>query len=663
MAPNIGFAFLLMTFLVSIFLPFFNFVSINKLTAQQRLLKNSELEKISKILVSLIFFCAFFSQISLINSYINSDYSVANVYQNSHHLKPLLYKISGSWGNHEGSMLLLITILCGYTLIFSFLSKINAATKLIIISSQSLIIAAFSAFTAFTSNPFLRLFPAPKDGLGLNPILQDIGLSMHPPMLYTGYIGFSLIFSFAIAGLLTENISSTFAKHLKSWLLFSWGFLTLGIGLGSWWAYRELGWGGYWFWDPVENISLMPWLAGTALIHCVKFLEKKEIFKIWTAFLSILSFILCLLGIFLTRSGILTSVHSFAIDAQRGFFVITLIMLIGGAGLLIFGSKSHKIQSQKTTKETTKETNFHFWSKIGAALINNYFLILALFIVLLGTIYPIFSQSLFNQFISIGPNYYNKLFAILIIPFLIFLAISTSLNFSQKTSQEKIINRFNVMILLFSALLTGLVFSYEKSTNFLQITILFLAIFAAILTISIFAKALLTKKETTFLQSFFSSENLSRIPVTTAHIGFSLIIIGIVLTSSFGITKELNIKENESVKIENYDIKFIKIGYIAGANFVAREGLFEVKKNDKAFVMLLPQLRFYPISNQTTNEAAIKSGLLGDLYLVLGQKDENGFYALRIYTKPFIYLMWLGCAMIFGAAMVGILANLVKLKK
>lgn len=658
MAPNIGFAFLLMTFLVSIFLPLFNFVSINKLNAQQRLLKNSELEKISKILVSLIFFCALFSQISLITSYINSDYSVANVYQNSHHLKPLLYKISGSWGNHEGSMLLLITILCGYTLIFSFLSNINAATKLIIISSQSLIIAAFSAFTAFTSNPFLRLFPTPKSGLGLNPILQDIGLSMHPPMLYTGYIGFSLIFSFAIAGLLTENISSAFAKHLKSWLLFSWGFLTLGIGLGSWWAYRELGWGGYWFWDPVENISLMPWLAGTALIHCIKFLEKKEIFKIWTAFLSILSFILCLLGIFLTRSGILTSVHSFAIDAQRGFFVITLIMLIGGAGLLIFGSKSHKIQSQKTTKET----NFHFCSKIGAALINNYFLILTLFIVLLGTIYPIFSQSLFNQFISIGPNYYNKLFAILIIPFLIFLAISTSLNFSQKTSQEKIINRFNGMILLLSGLLTCLVFSYEKSAKFLQIIILFLAIFAVILTISFFVKTLLSKKEATLLQRFLSSKNLSRIPVTAAHTGFSLIIIGIVLTSSFGITKELNIKENESVKIENYDIKFIKIGYVAGANFVAREGLFEVKKNEKAFVILLPQLRFYPISNQTTNEAAIRSSLLGDLYLVLGQKDENGFHALRIYTKPFIYLMWLGCAMIFGAAMVGIVVNLVKLK-
>lgn len=655
MAPNIGFASLLMVFLISIFLPFFNFISVNKLTNENRLLKNSELEKISKILISLVFSCSILAQLSLIYSYIISDYSVINVHQNSHYLKPLLYKISGSWGNHEGSMLLLITILCGYSVAFGFLSHINSATKVIILSCQSLIIAAFSAFTAFTSNPFLRSFPAPKEGLGLNPILQDIGLSMHPPMLYTGYIGFSLIFSFAIAGLLTEKVNSTFAKHLKGWLFFSWGFLTLGIGLGSWWAYRELGWGGYWFWDPVENISLMPWIAATALIHCVKFLEKKEIFKSWTAFLSILTFILCLLGIFLTRSGILTSVHSFAIDAKRGFFVIGLIALIGGAGLLVFGSKSHKLKSEKAT--------FHFLSKIGCALINNYFLLLALFIVVLGTLYPIFSQSLFDQFISIGPTYYNKLFTILIIPFLAFLAISTNLHYSQKTAKEKLINLSSLSICLAAAFLTSLTFYYERAADFLQLTILFTAIFAAILTILFFAKNVLSKKKSSLLQSIFSIKSLSKAPVTAAHLGFSLIIIGIVLTSSFGLTKELNIKENESIKIENYDIKFSQVGYKKGANFVAREGVFEVKKNDKPFVILLPQLRYYPVAKQTTNEAAIQSGLFGDLYLALGQKDENDFYALRIYTKPFINLIWLGCIMIFGGAIIGILVNFVQFNR
>ena len=297
MVPVIGFGLLLLVFSISIFLPIFNWASARKIKDFRDNGKVIELEKISQILTLLIFLSAFFSQLALIFSYLISDYSVANVYQNSHHLKPTIYKISGSWGNHEGSMLLLITILSGYSLAFAFLSKISAEKKLIILSSQSFIVAAFSSFTAFTSNPFIRLFPAPKEGLGLNPVLQDIGLAMHPPMLYVGYIGFSLVFSFAIAGLLLEKIDRDFSKYLKNWLFFSWGFLTAGIGLGSWWAYRELGWGGYWFWDPVENISLMPWIAATALIHCIKFLEKKEIFKSWTAFLAILTFILCLLGI------------------------------------------------------------------------------------------------------------------------------------------------------------------------------------------------------------------------------------------------------------------------------------------------------------------------------------------------------------------------------
>lgn len=648
-APTIGFALLLLVFSISIFLPFLNFVSTNKLASPQRLLKNSELEKISTILISLIFLCALFSQICLIFSFITSDYSVANVYQNSHHLKPLIYKISGSWGNHEGSMLLLITILSGYSLAFAFLSKIDVTRKVIILSSQSFIIAAFSAFTAFTSSPFLKIFPTPKSGLGLNPVLQDIGLAMHPPMLYTGYIGFSLVFSFAIAGLLTEKIDKNFAKYLKNWIFFSWGFLTLGIGLGSWWAYRELGWGGYWFWDPVENISLMPWLTATTLIHCIKLVEKKEIFKIWTAFLSILSFILCLLGIFLTRSGILTSVHSFAIDATRGFFVIALILIIGGMGLLIFGKKSGKIQS--------KTVSFSFWSKNGAILANNYFLVVALFIVLLGTIYPIFSQSIFNQFISIGPSYYNKLFGFLIIPFLAFLAISYSLNYSEKTPKDKIVNRTNSLICLICAFTTSLVFFYEKSTSFLQIAILFFAILCTVLTILSFLRTSFFKRRGSLLKKLFSLRSISAIPVTLAHLGFSLIITGIILTSSFGVTKEMNIKLGQSVKIENYEITFNDVNYTKGSNFVTRSGAFEVKKNDILYETLYPELRFYPIADKTTNEASIKSGFFGDIYIVLGQKDENDLYAIRIYTKPFIYLMWLGCAMIFAGAMVRILNN------
>ena len=615
MSPIIGFALLLLVLSISIFLPVFNFVSLRKKTPTKFL----ELEKISFYLTALSFVAAAISQLCLIYSFIISDYSVANVYQNSHHLKPLIYKISGSWGNHEGSMLLLISILSAYSFGFAFLSKIDAQRKVIISSAQSSIIALLAAFTAFTSNPFERIFPTPEVGLGLNPLLQDIGLALHPPMLYTGYIGFSLIFSFAIAGLLSERIDKKFAQHLKGWLFFSYGFLTFGIGLGAWWAYRELGWGGYWFWDPVENISLMPWIAATALIHCLKLLEKKEIFKIWTAFLAILTFILCLLGLFLVRSGVLTSVHSFAIDAKRGFFVIGLIFLIGGAGLLILGAKIPRLKSE--------QNKIFFWSKTGSILLNNYFLIVALFVVLLGTIYPIFSRGIFDEFISIGPEYYNKIFSFLITPFLIFLAISNQLNYSEKTTVKKFINLKISLLLLAAITITALTFFYHKSADFLQILILFLAIFSALITV-------------------FSSKNIA---MTLAHFGFSIIIVGIVITSSFGLTKEINLKKNESLKIANFEIKFLDVEYFAGKNFISRQGDFLVTKNDHKIAHLKPQLRYYPISEQTTNEASIKHGFFGDLYLVIGNKDEEENYAVRVYFKPFIYLIWLGCILIFLA--------------
>jgi cytochrome c-type biogenesis protein CcmF len=648
MSPIIGFALLLLVLSISIFLPIFNFVSIRKKNPTKFL----ELEKISFYLTALSFVAAAISQLCLIYSFIISDYSVANVYQNSHHLKPLIYKISGSWGNHEGSMLLLISILSAYSFGFAFLSKIDNERKVIISSAQSSIIALLAAFTAFTSNPFERIFPIPEVGLGLNPLLQDIGLALHPPMLYTGYIGFSLIFSFAIAGLLSERIDKKFAQHLKGWLFFSYGFLTFGIGLGAWWAYRELGWGGYWFWDPVENISLMPWIAATALIHCLKLLEKKEIFKIWTAFLAILTFILCLLGLFLVRSGVLTSVHSFAIDAKRGFFVIGLIFLIGGAGLLILGAKIPRLKSE--------QNKIFFWSKTGSILLNNYFLIVALFVVLLGTIYPIFSRGIFDEFISIGPEYYNKIFGFLITPFLIFLAISNQLNYSEKTDKKKFINRKIALIIVLSALITSSVFLYHKSADFLQIIILFLAIFSAIITLFSKGKILKQFQDDDAEKSFQKLRHSElvwgfNLAMTLAHFGFSIIIVGIVMTSSFGITKETNIKKNESLKIANFEIKFLDVEYFAGKNFISRQGDFLVTKNDHEIAHLKPQLRYYPISEQTTNEASIKHGFFGDLYLVIGNKDEEENYAVRVYYKPFIYLIWLGCILIFLATFLKIL--------
>jgi cytochrome c-type biogenesis protein CcmF len=346
------------------------------------------------------------------------------------------------------------------------------------------------------------------------------------------------------------------------------------------------------------------------------------------------------------RSGVLTSVHSFAIDAKRGFFVIGLIFLIGGAGLLIFGAKIPRLKSE--------QNKIFFWSKTGAILLNNYFLIVALFVVLLGTIYPIYSRGIFDEFISIGPEYYNKIFGFLITPFLVFFAISNQLNYSKKADKKKFINRKIALILVLSALITSSVFLYHKSADFLQIVILFLAIFSAVITL--FSKENIPQqvqdddggKSLRKLRHFKLASG-SNPAMTLAHFGFSIIIVGIVMTSSFGLTKEINLKKNESLKIANFEIKFLDVEYSAGKNFISRQGDFLVTKNGQEITHLKPQLRYYPISEQTTNEASIKHGFFGDLYLVIGNKDEEENYAVRAYYKPFIYLIWLGCTLIFLA--------------
>lgn len=624
MAPTLGFTALLLIISLSLFLPCLNIFN--------KSLGKKESTQISLATIAMIFFLALFAQCCLIYSYIASDYSVLNVYQNSHHLKPLIFKIAGSWGNHEGSMLLLLSVLSGYSLFFALRDKSEFKTATL--SSQCLIILGFASFTAFTSNPFERLFPAPSEGLSLNPLLQDIGLALHPPMLYVGYIGFSIVFSLTIAGLLCEKITPKLAQIMQFWLFLSWGFLTLGIGLGSWWAYRELGWGGYWFWDPVENVSLMPWLAATTLIHATKLLKTQNICKIWVTLLAITNFILCLIGIFLTRSGLLTSVHSFAVDAKRGFFIILLITIIGGIAMLIFAFKANKIiashQNIKLDKNDEKNpNNIKFFSQAGMIFANNYLLIIALFATLLGTLYPIFAQSIFNQSISIGAKYYNQIFTILLLPFLIFLTISYFVHYKIQTNKIKIITQRNCLILLASSSLTFLTYIKTNNASFAEICLLFLALNGS------------------FLASL-SHKTVSNI----AHLGFTLLVIGIIL-SSLGSVKEVNIKQGEIINVSdglNYQIRFDRVDYKAGQNFLAREGIFTILENSKELNRIKPQLRYYPVSDQTTNEAAIWHGIFGDLYLAIGNKDENNFYALRIYYKPFIYLIWLGCLIISVAA-------------
>lgn len=603
MISKLGFSLLLLQSIIGFILPVICFC--------YKKYSIKELFLVIKKITLLTLIIAVLTNLCLIYSFIISDYSVVNVYQNSHHLKPLIFKIAGSWGNHEGSMLLLITVINFYTFIFAFYSGLDNKIKITTICSQNFIIALFSSYTAFASNPFKLNFPIPSQGLGLNPILQDIGLALHPPMLYSGYLGFTIVFSITIAGLLNNNFNLKVINSISNWLYIAYALLTIGITLGAWWAYRELGWGGYWFWDPVENISLMPWISATVLIHALKLSNQYNYLRLWSAFLSILTMILCLLGIFLTRSGILTSLHSFAIDASRSFFIIVIISIIGGLGLLIFATKSKKFIFNKLLI-SNKNNN-----KITLISINNYLLLIALFVVFLGTLYPIFLRGLFDKFISIGPEYYNSIFSILIIPFLIFLIASNFIN-------KKIFTVGNIFILLFSMIITALIFYYNDKQNLLKILILFLAILSAI----------------------FSSYKHQKINTRIAHTGFSLLIIGIAITSYFSITKEIDLKQNQKFNIAKYEIEFKEINYLAGKNFISRQGEFLVKRNDQNLTKLKPELRYYPINDQTTNESSIYHSIYGDLYIVIGNKDDKENYAIRIYYKPLVYFIWLGASLI-----------------
>ncbi len=627
--PTIGFLFLFLAISAAFFQ--ISFYAISSISKNYFLLKT---QKVFTFLTAI--FCSL-SMLCLIYSFIVSDFSVQNVYSNSHQLKPLIYKISGSWGNHEGSMLLLVTILTLYSSAFAIFSNINNKDKDLVLTIQSCITFGFLAFIIFTSNPFLRIFPVPDAGIGLNPILQDIGLAMHPPMLYTGYIGFSIIFSLSIAALLKEKIDKNFAKFMRPWLTFSWSFLTLGIGLGSWWAYRELGWGGYWFWDAVENVSLMPWLCATALLHVVIILEKTGNFKIWSSFLGILTFVFCLLGIFLVRSGILTSVHSFANDPSRGIFIIILFLIIGGLGFAIFFIKSLKIK--------TRNSHFDIFSRSGFILINNFIFCLVLFVVVLGTLYPIILQLFFSRSISVGAPYYIKLLSPIVVIILSLMIFIPAL----KLQHFKKFNQETIKKLIFSVISSMVLFIFLFSVQFKIIPFLVVLLALMLIFFAIFNLKKVSQKKIKEIFSYYS--------MFLAHVGFAIIILAISLNYLFSKTIQLNMYVKEEVKISSYKIKFNGIDNNFGKNYLVRVGIFEVESGNDIF-NLKPESRYYPVSDQNTSEAAIKHNLFSDLYIVLGDKNKEDNFAVRIYYRPFISFIWFGCFMMFGGGML----FLVKLK-
>ena len=564
---------------------------------------------------SLLTLLSFFS---LMYAYVVSDFSNYNVFQNSHSNKPLIYKISGTWGNHEGSMLLWLCILSIFSFFFSFTKNIEDNFQKLTLIIQAFLHILFGLFIVFTSNPFLVNSILVNEGLGLNPILQDPGLAVHPPILYAGYVGYSIVFSIAIAGLF-QNTDDKWLYVAKKWSLISWTFLTGGIALGSYWAYYELGWGGWWFWDPVENISLMPWIAGLALVHSLMMVRGEQAIKKWIVFLSILCFSLSVFGTFLVRSGILTSVHSFAADASRGIFILLIFFIVTGFGFLVFLLKEPK---------KSNALNLLFINKVSALVINNILMIIATLTILLGTIYPIIIEVLYNKRISVGGPYFNSTVIPIMIPGFLLMSIAPIL--SWQTNKINNSKKYVLAFIILSVLV--LIQSYFLDFNtwgFVGLLLGFWIILASIIAIFSSYKIKINIK-------FFKIINPH-----VAHIGVGIAIVGITCSSVFQNELDFNLNEGDKFNVNGKTVLFEKIETTNQINFQSLRGkfLFDIEKNQSKEIEA--GKNYYPVSKMITSEAGILHQWNKDIYFILGDQKNNEWF-VKVLINPFVSFIWLG---------------------
>ena len=581
--------------------------------------RNQEILDYKIIIFSFIqLFLVIISFLGLIFSFIYSDFSNETVFNNSHTTKPLFYKISGTWGNHEGSLLLWLVVLTLFIFLFLIRTKdLSKNYRILTVMFQQVIIIGFFVFLINSSNPFNYIFPTPKEGLGLNPILQDPALAIHPPILYLGYVGSSIIFSSVLAATTLNYISKTWATHIKNWVLVSWIFLTLGILLGSIWAYYELGWGGFWFWDPVENVSLMPWLALTTLLHCILVLEKRFILRSWTIILSIATFTLSMCGTFLVRSGILNSVHTFANDPERGLFILTFLFILIFMSLLIFFI-FHKPDNKSSN-------SFFLLSKETSILINNWFMMYFLSVVLIGTIYPIFLDVISSQKISVGPPFYHKLIVPFLIPFLIFMAIGPQLKWIKSGLEEKLY----LIIFFVISLLISFFIVKNLDNNFLINTILIgSAFYLFFITIRDF-----------FLKKFKNIEQ------NVAHFGFSLLVLSILFNNIFSSEVITNLKVGESFQNDRFKIVFNNLKKFEEKNYITFKGNFSIIEN-KVEDNLKPELRVYNQPKIITSEADIKTSFFTDKFITMNTVQNEEYFNIRYQIKPFMLWIWISVVII-----------------
>ena len=565
---------------------------------------------------TLIIICFF----TLIAAFIISDFSLISVYQNSHSLKPFFYKISGTWGNHEGSLLLWVIILTIFSFLFLIINKSHPKNyRLYTLIFQNLLIIGFLFFILFNSNPFSLITPVPKEGLGLNPILQDPALAIHPPLLYIGFVGSSIYFSAAMSSMITNYSDKNFAQSIRNWVLLSWGFQTLGILVGSIWAYYELGWGGFWFWDPVENASLLPWFAMTALIHSLLVLEKRNLLYFWVIILCLLTFILSVTGTFLVRSGILNSVHTFANDPSKGIYILSFLSLMIFSSIYLFFKKYKTVNYSINTN--SKET---------FVLVNNWFMMFYLLTVLLGTLYPIFIDALINIKISVGPPFYNAVIIPIVVIFLLFMAIGPQTHWIKNKFDNK-----NIFLIILSAsiIFNLIIFYFFKSYSVLSNLIIISSLFLIISSL----------KDILRLKKFDFSRAIS-------HLSFGFLVFFIGLNHNFSIEKDFNLKIGETKKIDNYNFYLQKIELDQRSNYKAVLGkikISNVQTNEER--ILSPEIRIYDNPQTLTYEASIQTNFLRDYYVTMSNIDRSEYYNIKFQKKPFMIWIWISVIMVsFG---------------
>ena len=578
------------------------------------------------------------SFLALTYAYVVSDFSVLNVAANSHSTTPMLYKISGVWGNHEGSMMLWVLILAFYGLaVAAFGRNLPPSLRARVLGIQAMIALGFYLFILLTSNPFVRVFPPPMDGNGLNPLLQDPGLAFHPPFLYLGYVGFSIAFSFAIAALIEGRVDAAWARWVRPWTLAAWGFLTVGIVLGSWWAYYELGWGGWWFWDPVENASFMPWLVGTALLHSSIVVEKRNTLKGWTIFLSIVAFSFSLLGTFIVRSGVLSSVHSFASDPARGVFILGLLLAVVGGSFMLFAMRGPQLKSGGLFRPVSRE---------GSLLLNNLIMTVATAVVLLGTLYPLFVDALGGEKVSVGPPFFNWTFIPLMVPMVLVMAFGPLMSWKRGDVGRAMKQLFvAVVVTIVTIVVCFVIVDTDSTLSILGTGLAAWLVFGTLTEIGVRIKLF----KTDFASSMRRLGNVPRSSwgMTAAHVGLGIAIAGMIGSTVWRVESIQVMKVDDSVDLAGYTYTLRGVRDVQGPNYVAQVGAVEVSKNGEHYTYLYPENRIYKVEARPTTEAAIQTVFFQDLYVALGNREENGDgYVVRLYNNPLVLWLWLGSTLL-----------------